>query len=64
MDVNHSNKYSPSKRQKRQIISINKANKGDINSNIEKKKTDLYVDIPIFCRNIHNKKKPKKNKLK
>ena len=37
MDVNHSNKYSPSKRQKRQIISINKANKGDINSNIEKK---------------------------
>ena len=38
MEVNHSNRYSPSKRQKRQIISINKATKGEFNSNIEKKK--------------------------
>ena len=28
--------------------------------NYLKKKTDLVVDIPIFCRNIHSKKKVKK----
>ena len=39
MEVNHSNLYSPSKRHKRQIISINKApTKNEINSNFEKKK--------------------------
>ena len=38
MEINHSNRYSPSKKQKRQIISINKASKGDLNSNLEKKK--------------------------
>ena len=38
MEINHSNRYSPSKKLKRQIISINKANKGDFNLNIDKKK--------------------------
>ena len=30
------------------------------NTNYLKKKTDLKVDIPIFCRDIHSKKKVKK----
>ena len=55
MDINHSNRYSPSKRQKRQIISINKANKEDFNSNIEKKKI-------IYQQSIQ--KLDKANKLK
>ena len=38
MEISHSNRYSPSKKQKRQIISINKANKADFNLNFEKKK--------------------------
>ena len=55
MDINHSNRYSPSKRQKRQIISINKASKEDFNSNIEKKKI-------IYQQSIQ--KLDKANKLK
>ena len=55
VEVNHSNRYSPSKKQKRQIISINKASKGDFNSNIEKKKI-------IYQQSIQ--KLDKTNKLK
>ena len=60
MDVNHSNKYSPSKRQKRQIISINKATKGDINSNIEKKKIIYQQSLQKLDRT--NKLKLSQNK--
>ena len=55
VEINHSNRYSPSKKQKRQIISINKASKGDFNSNIEKKKI-------IYQQSIQ--KLDKTNKLK
>ena len=60
MEVNHSNKYSPSKRQKRQIISINKATKGDLNSNIEKKKIIYQQSIQKLDR--INKLKLSQNK--
>ena len=55
MEINHSNRYSPSKKPKRQIISINKASKADFNSNIEKKKI-------IYQQSIQ--KLDKSNKLK
>jgi hypothetical protein len=55
MEINHSNRYSPSKKPKRQIISINKASKADYNSNIEKKKI-------IYQQSIQ--KLDKSNKLK
>ena len=60
MEVNHSNRYSPSKRQKRQIISINKASKEDFNSNIEKKKIIYQQSIQKLDRN--NKLKLSQNK--
>ena len=60
MEINNSNRYSPSKKQKRQIISINKASKGDFNSNIEKKKIIYQQSIQKLDRN--NKLKLSQNK--
>ena len=51
MDVNHSNRYSPSKKQKRQIISINKASKADFNLNLEKKKIIYQQSIQKLDKN-------------
>ena len=41
MEINRSNRYSPSKKSKKQICSISKLNQSNFNSNIEKKK-DIY----------------------
>ena len=60
MEVNHSNRYSPSKRPKKQIISINKATKGEFNSNIEKKKIIYQQSLQKLDKN--NKLKLSQNK--
>ena len=59
MEINHSNRYSPTKNSKNQILPINKMNQANFNSNIEKKK-NLYQQS-IHRINKNNKHKSNQN---
>ena len=60
MEINRSNRYSPTKKPKKQKCSINKLNQANFNSNIEKKKNIYQQSLQKIDKN--NKFKSNQNK--